>query len=529
LVYWTFLDAIVNSRQPGTRRTKRKPRIRKPVVSTVSTTATDGALRFREIAESISDCVIILDRNLCCIYWNRTSEKLTGIPARDVIGRSLFDIIPDVRGSKLEAACGRVMATGLPERFEARWTLSGRAKVFETGLNPSAEGVIVFARDITERCEVDDAMRASLARLTEAFNASPAVLIISREADGTILEVNDRFPELFGHSIAEAIGRRSDDLNMFTEPAARENLIRKSREQPPQSTLETSIRRKSGEIRLVRLSSDRIPVMGETCLISFIEDITEHKRADDNLRKSEQRLAEAQRIAHLGSWYWNTSTSEAHWSDEFYRILGLEPQSLSPTESAFLERVHPDDRRRFQQTITDARRARRSYRFDLRIIRPDSEVRYLHGETKVEYDPAGDPVIITGTCEDVTDTRQAEEKVREGEERFHILFEQSPVPIGLSRDGKILNVNAAHARLFGYSDPTEMRGMSLLEQVAPRYRDEVIRQLRVHEPGLEGPRSYRAIGVRLDGTEFPFSAEVATIVLADGPATLAFITDLTEN
>lgn len=109
------------------------------------------------------------------------------------------------------------------------------------------------------------------------------------------------------------------------------------------------------------------------------------------------------------------------------------------------------------------------------------------------------------------------------------LFHDSPLAIGFSRDGVVLDTNDAYVRVFGYDDAEELRGRSLLEQIAPHARPEIIEKIQARRTGAPVPLVYETVGLRRDGTEFPFLIHVTRVLLPDGPLTIASITDITEQ
>src|SRR5262249_37316437 len=98
-----------------------------------------------------------------------------------------------------------------------------------------------------------------------------------------------------------------------------------------------------------------------------------------------------------------------------------------------------------------------------------------------------------------------------------------------SRDGAMLDANAAYARLFGYGDAGELKGRSILEQIAPSHRGQIQEYVARRARGESTPQRYATRGLRKDGTEFPFEITTTRVVLADGPLTIAFISDLSER
>ncbi|MDX1499035.1 MAG: sigma 54-interacting transcriptional regulator [Woeseiaceae bacterium] len=126
----------------------------------------------------------------------------------------------------------------------------------------------------------------------------------------------------------------------------------------------------------------------------------------------EARLREAQRIASLGNWVWDSVTREFWWSDECYRIFQLSRAEARDGYDAFLERVHPDDREMVRGAVRDALRERRPLSVDYRIIRRDGAERVIHQRAVVEYGDDGRPSRMAGTIHDITDLKEAEAEIR---------------------------------------------------------------------------------------------------------------------
>ncbi len=140
-------------------------------------------------------------------------------------------------------------------------------------------------------------------------------------------------------------------------------------------------------------------------------------KSESKLRESEAKLAEAQRIAHLGHWEWDIVSNIDIWSDEIYRIFGLAPQEFSATYEAFLESVHEDDREFVQLSVDAAIKEKKPYSIDHRIVRPDGTVRFVHEEGEVTFDENGNAVSMMGTVQDTTERIQQETLLREERDR----------------------------------------------------------------------------------------------------------------
>jgi PAS domain S-box-containing protein len=153
--------------------------------------------------------------------------------------------------------------------------------------------------------------------------------------------------------------------------------------------------------------------------------ITTRKRAEQELADSRARFEAAQRMAHVGWWERDFSTGHVRLSDEVCRIFGVQPVDLPEWHGRWLELIHPDDRPRVAEAAEAAVRGGPRYDVEYRVVRPDGNVRIVHSQGDVTWDEAGKPQRQFGVLQDITQLRQAEEEVRESEERFRTLVQFS--------------------------------------------------------------------------------------------------------
>jgi len=137
--------------------------------------------------------------------------------------------------------------------------------------------------------------------------------------------------------------------------------------------------------------------------------LAERRATEAELEHAHAGLAEAQELAHLGSWDWTIATNRVTWSDELYRLYGLEPQFVGVTYESFLERVHPEDRERVRDSIRNARTSLRPFVVDHRVLLPGGDVRWLQGRGRVIADDTGAAVRMVGTSQDVTERKRLDE------------------------------------------------------------------------------------------------------------------------
>ncbi len=144
-------------------------------------------------------------------------------------------------------------------------------------------------------------------------------------------------------------------------------------------------------------------------MLGIALEITERKRAADELNKRGDQLAEAQRIAQIGSYEWDIPTNTVSRSDELCRIFDVLPGQFPPTFEGYLERVHPSDRSATRTIVEQALRDRLPFDFEERIVRPDGTIRRLHSRGRWVFGAAQQPVKLLGICQDVTDQKHAEQ------------------------------------------------------------------------------------------------------------------------
>ena len=151
-------------------------------------------------------------------------------------------------------------------------------------------------------------------------------------------------------------------------------------------------------------------------------DISDQKDLERKLRESEEDLAEVQKTAHIGNWKWNIVTNELCWSDEVYRIFGLNPQEFEATFDAYFNYVHPDDRDYLNNAIKEAFKGE-PYSVDNRIITANGEERIVHTDAEITFNEDNIPVYARGIVQDITERKQIKEILSESSHKVAEAFE----------------------------------------------------------------------------------------------------------
>jgi diguanylate cyclase (GGDEF)-like protein/PAS domain S-box-containing protein len=147
-------------------------------------------------------------------------------------------------------------------------------------------------------------------------------------------------------------------------------------------------------------------------LVHRIRYMLRSRRTFDKMLQSEERLAKAQRLARLGNWEWDLKSGEVHWSEEMYRLFGIDPGNWMPSRDKQLERVHPVDKETVSRALVEALRNLKPYSLDFRIVHPDGTERFVHEEAEVVFDAGGAAVRMLGATQDISDRKEVEGQIR---------------------------------------------------------------------------------------------------------------------
>lgn len=385
----------------------------------------------------------------------------------------------------------------------------------------SMERLIGVASDMTEQKQAEDALKRSEERLRRIFSVLAEAVIV-QDITGRIIACNASAERILGLSTEELIGQSSDDPRW--RAIHEDGSPFPSAQYPAKQTLRTGepcthvimgLERPDG--RLVWISVNTKPLFrGDDAspygVVSSFQDITKRKAAEAALqhllevleqrvadrtaelqnanaalreemaqrreveaalRRSESDLAEAQRIAHVGSWRFDIAENRATWSDEICRIAEVDRAHFDYSYESFLDLVHPEDRPLVHRAYTESLKNRTPYEIVHRLLMKDGRVKFVHERGETTYDEHNQPLCTIGTAQDITDRKVAEDKLHRSEERYRLLYEDNPsMYFTVDPEGIVLSVNRFGAEQLGHV-PDELVGRSVLLVIHQDDRERV--------------------------------------------------------
>lgn len=372
----------------------------------------------RLLLQSTREGIYGVDQLGRCTFINHAGAAMLGFRPDELLGRNLHElfhqqVLEPHTASALDCSICDHHRNGSEVRDEILfWHREGRAVPVECGFAPIFEngvmqGAVVCFVDGSER----KASEAKLQQLSQALEQSSSAIMIT-DLDGNIEYVNCSFTQLTGYSAEELVGKRQsiNHINIST-PDQRAEIQNALKEQGEWRG-EVRNQRKDGSHYWARkaISTVRDRLGNPIRFLAVSEDVTAMRDAEEALRKSERRLAEAQRIGAMGNWELDIHTGEIWWSDELHRIFDMEPE-VRPNFERFANTLHPEDRARVLAAVEAAKQRGQTYNVEYRIVRHDGKERIIYTVGEMLFDEAGHAMLMQGTAQDITERKSTEQRL----------------------------------------------------------------------------------------------------------------------
>lgn len=477
-------------------------------------------------------------------FLNQGWLDYVGLPLEDLRG---WGWVSAYHPDDVERFVGKwraALTTGDPFEAEGRVRRAdGQYRMFLHRRVPlrDAQGEIVkwygSSIDIEDLKRTQTELQESEGRFRRMADAIPEVIWFTALAPEKILYVSPSFEHIWGLPIEDLYR----NARLWTESIHPDDRTRVGSTfsrwiaggQDSYQDVEYRIVQPGGAIRWIHergvLSFDE---RGKPSLASGIStDITERRQAEEELRRSEAYLAEAQRLSLTGSFGWNVASGELVWSKETFCIMGYDP-ATKPTLELVIRRVHPDDLSFVQQAIDHATREHSDMDLEHRLLMPDGSIKHVHvvaRATRAESAAVG----FVGAVMDITEQKRTQEAMRAAKARFEGILEIAEDAI-ISADSsqRIVLFNQGAEKAFGYSQAEVIGGS--LDMLIPR-RSASVHSKHVEEfarsPDIARTMGQRRelFGRRKDGREFPAEASISKLDVDGKLVFTVILRDITER
>ncbi len=332
-------------------------------------------------------------------------------------------------------------------------------------------------------------------------------VILTVNSRGEIVYSNNRLLDVFGYT-PEEINSQPVSVLMPEEfrqkhKTAFSKVVESGKASLIGQTVELTGKHQNGEEFPIELSLAKWEMNDEPFFTGMIRDITRRKQIETELIESRNSLLEAQSIARMGNWEWDVKSNAIKWSDEMYRIYEMEPAEFDHTFQGFVSRLHEDSREEVKHHIDASLRERVPFEFYERIVTPAGKIKILRSQGGVKLNPNNEVIKLVGTCLDVTEIREAEEKIRENEEWLRLIMSsvKDYAIITMDEKGYIQSWSKGAEKIKGYSEEEILgKHVSVFYTKDDIYDDEpAINMQKALDMGSFEREGWR---VRKDGTRF---------------------------
>jgi PAS domain S-box-containing protein len=311
--------------------------------------------------------------------------------------------------------------------------------------------------NVQSALRAEEARRQSAAHYQLLFDRNPLPMWAYDLETLAFLAVNDAAVEHYGYSREEFLRMTIKDVRPTDDVAARVTGLSNTMEEWDAQPHTWRHRTRDGSIIDVEIRLSSIDLAGRPARLVLVNDVTERKHMERAISESEESLARAQEIAHIGSWDWDLTTNRVQWSEEMYRIYGVTRKEFGETYEAAIDFTHPEDKERVRQFTEEALVDFKPSAFDYRIVRHDGSIRIINAQARVYPGEDGRALKMAGTLQDITERKAAEEALREAEQNYRDIFENAVEGIfQTSPAGGYICANPSLARMLGYDSPEDL-------------------------------------------------------------------------
>ncbi len=437
--------------------------------------------KYRELVENANSIILRMDAEWKITFFNEFAQSFFGYTAEEVLGKSgLGTIVPmiDSQGRDLSELLQDIIQN--PEKYssnenenikksgERAW-ISWNNRVItdpETGMKE----ILCVGIDITKRRILEENLRRSEDKFYKIFQSSPDSMAISTIDSGTLIDVNEEFIRKTGYSREEIIGKTSIELNLWPEKSIRGDILNKISKGEPIRNLEIKFNLKEGTLDTL-FSAERIEIEGRPCLISIIRDITELRKAHEERKEAIGRLNDIIEFLPDATFVIDRNKRVIAWNRAMELLTGVHKADILGKSGheyslplygyirpILIDLLDSPERLDDMGYENVAKEGNILYAESYSPLLRSGSGAYLWGKASPIRDSSGNMVGGIEAIRDITALKETEKALKESEEKFHRLFDQSEDGQLILEDNVFIDCNHSALRLLGYSDKKDILG-----------------------------------------------------------------------
>lgn len=408
--------------------------------------------QYRNLIEQAADGILLADTNGNIRKVNSAFCAMLGYTEEELLKLNLSETyLPEEREMMSRRLSG--IGKSYSIRFERNLVRKDKSIIpVESIIARTSHGLYQgIVRDISERKQAEILLTESERKYRYLFENNPAPMWIYDLETLRFLEVNDTAIIQYGYSREEFLSMTLKNIR----PEEDINSLLKDVEQTVTPFNKAGIWRhikKNGNIIFVEITSHQIEFDKRPARMVIINDISERKKIEESLVESENSLKQAQIIANMGDWEFDLIANKSKWSENSYRLYGLEPFEIIPTYDYFRSRVHPDDLHLIDEGFTTILHTKSPIGLEIRITLPDNKIKWILNKIIPTFND-NELVFLKGVNIDITEKKEAEKQLR----LLSISIEQSPVSMVITDvNGTIEYINPSFTKTTGYTKEEAM-------------------------------------------------------------------------